>query len=155
MSRRHFDRTENAELRAKIDEAKRRLPLPQLLALLALGECAKKSAHCPFHDDEHESFSVFQSNDGKGWQWKCNAGCGYGDEIAFLVKHFGISRREAITRYLQMAGFPRSQSSKSHVSEGQMLDAEVDEVLKERAAQNACTAEAILPQRNISNSHAT
>jgi hypothetical protein len=134
--------------------------LPQLLARLGLGECARKSAHCPFHDDEHESFSVFQSKDGKGWQWKCHARCGYGDEIALLVKRFGISRREAITRYLQMACFPPNQSSKSreypqfpkspmtpvvrespvsHVSEGQMLDAEVDRVLKARAAQNACT----------------
>jgi hypothetical protein len=168
MSRRHFDSTENAELRAKIDEAKRGLPLPQLLARLGLGECAKKSAHCPFHDDEHESFSVFQSNDGKGWQWKCHAGCGYGDEIAFLVKHFGISRREAIRRYLDMAGFPPSHSPKSHeypvspecpkcpespesresrespvcpvspVSNGQALDAKTQRFLESLALSNAC-----------------
>src|SRR5215471_2363829 len=103
MSDRHFDSTENAELGAKIDEAKRRLPLPQLLAGLGLRHCAKKTAHCPFHDDEHESFSVFESKDGKGWQWKCHAACGYGDEIAFLVKQFGISRRKAIRRSLDMA----------------------------------------------------
>jgi hypothetical protein len=30
MSRRHFDTTDNAELRAKIDEAKWRLPMPVL-----------------------------------------------------------------------------------------------------------------------------
>jgi hypothetical protein len=113
MSGGHFDSTENAELRAKIDEAKRRLPLPQVLAQVGLGECAKKSAHCPFHDDEHESFSVFQSNDGKGWQWKCHACCGYGDEIALLVKHFNISRSEAIKRYLGMAGFPPRVPPKS------------------------------------------
>jgi hypothetical protein len=68
MSGRHFDSTENAELRAKIDEAKRRLPLPQLLARLGLGECAKKSAHCPFdgHEDKHKSFSVFKGDDVSG-----------------------------------------------------------------------------------------
>jgi hypothetical protein len=38
MSRRHFDSTENVELRAKIDEAKRRLPLPELMRRLGHDE---------------------------------------------------------------------------------------------------------------------
>src|SRR5215469_9252333 len=113
MSGRHFDSTENAELRAKIDQAKQRLPLPELMKRLGLAEHAKKSARCPFHHDEHPSFSVFHSKDGKGWQWKCHVGCGYGDEIAFLVKHFGISRREAIQRYLDLAGFPARRPPES------------------------------------------
>jgi len=37
------------DLRWKIDEAKRRLPLPALMARLGLGEHAKKSALCPLH----------------------------------------------------------------------------------------------------------
>jgi hypothetical protein len=157
--------TNNSNLRAKIDEAKRLLPLPQLLERLGLGAHAKKSARCPFHDDEHESFSVFESNAGKGSQWKCHAGCGHGDEIAFLVKRFGISSREAIQRYLEMAGFPArvprksheyaespnspeslsvlvSESpcvSVSHVSNGQVLDAQIENLLKALAAGNACT----------------
>jgi len=114
MSGRHFDSTENAELRAKIDQAKQRLPLPELMKRLGLAEHAKKTARCPFHHDEHPSFSVFPSKGGKGRQWKCHVGCGYGDEIAFLVKHFNISRREAIRRYLDMAGFPAHRSPKSH-----------------------------------------
>ena len=164
MSGRHFDSTENAELRAKIDEAKRQLPLPQLLARLGFGECAKKSAHCPFHDDEQESFSVFQSNEGKGCQWKCHAGCGHGDEIALLVKRFGISRREAIRRFLDMAGFPAGVPPKSReylesprspeslsicvsespcvsvspVSEGQELNAKQQRFLESLAVDNAC-----------------
>jgi hypothetical protein len=105
------------ELREKINEAKRRLPLPQFLEKLGLGEHAKKSAHCLFHDDEHKSFSVFHSNDGKGWQWKCHAGCGYGDEIAFLMKARNCSRREAIERYLDMAGFPLGSRECSERSE--------------------------------------
>jgi hypothetical protein len=166
MNGRHFDSTENAELRAKIDEAKRRLPLPQLLARLVLGECAKESAHCPFHDDEHESFSVFQSKDGKGWQWKCHASCGYGDEIALLVKRFCISRREAIKRYLDVAGFPTKAPPKSReyrksrafpeypkspvylkspvspvspVSNGQGLGKKLEKELKDLATRNAYT----------------
>src|SRR5262249_8821726 len=105
MSARRFDATENADLRAKIDEAKRRLPLPDLLSRLGLGEHAKKSAPCLWHDDQHPSFSVFKGDDGF-WHYKCfvcdSSG---GDEIGFLVKHFNISRREAIRRYLDRAGF--------------------------------------------------
>src|SRR6266446_10221528 len=106
MSRRHFGGTENAELRAKIDEAKRRLPMPELLAKLGLGEYAKKSARCPWHDDQHPSFSIFKGGDGF-WHYKCFV-CDTqgGDEIAFLVRHLNVSRRDAIRRYLEMAGFP-------------------------------------------------
>src|SRR5215469_8609144 len=109
---RQFDTTENAELRAKIDEAELRLPMPALLIKLGLGEQAKKEAHCPWHDDEHPSFSVFKKIDGTWWH-RCFVGCSQGDEIALLVKHFGISRREAIRRYLEMAGFPPRSTHES------------------------------------------
>ncbi len=158
--RRHFEGTENAELRAKIDEAKRRLPLPDLMAKLGLGEHATKTALCPFHDDQHPSFSVFQKNG--AWFHRCFVGCSSGDEIAFLVKQFGISRRESIRRYLEMAGFPtrRPESREypeplgspespesrvfpvypvSPVSEGQSVDGEVERELRVLAARNACT----------------
>src|SRR5262245_1115690 len=114
MSHRQFDTTENGELRAKIDDAKQQLPLPKLMRELNYEEKhIRKSAVCPFHKDEHPSFSVFQSKNGKGWQWKCFSACGYGDEIAFLVKHFDTPRREAIRCYLDMAGFPAHRPSKS------------------------------------------
>src|SRR5262249_40868381 len=60
-------------------------------------------ARCPFHDDKHNSFSVWKSETGR-WFWKCHTGCGEGDEIRFLEQHGGISRREAIKVYLEMAG---------------------------------------------------
>ena len=111
---RDFDNTKNADLRAKIDEAKRRLPLPDLMSRLGLGGHAKKSAHCPFpgHEDKHESFSVFEGDDGF-WHWNCFAGCGDGDEIMFLRKLKGLSNTEAMNRYLSMAGFPAGVPSKS------------------------------------------
>ena len=113
MSGRHFDSTEDAQLRAKIDEAKRRLPLPELMRQLGYDEKhIGKTALCPFHGDRHPSFSVFQKND--AWFHRCFVGCSSGDEITFLVKHFGISRREVIKRYLDMAGFPPSRPPKSH-----------------------------------------
>jgi hypothetical protein len=113
MSTRHFDSTESAELRTKIDEAKCRLPLPELMRQLGYGEKhIGKTALCPFHSDQHPSFSVFQKNG--AWFYRCFVGCSSGDEITFLVKHFGISRREAIKRYLDMAGFPCARPPKSH-----------------------------------------
>jgi hypothetical protein len=115
MNRRHFDSMENAELRAKIDKAKPLLPLPSLMRRLDYDEKhIGKEALCPFHEDYHPSFSVFQKNG--AWFHRCFVGCSSGDEIAFLVKHFGISRREAIKRYLEMAGFPSRVPPNSHES---------------------------------------
>ena len=169
MSYRHFDSTESAELRAKTDEAKRRLPLPDLMHQLGLAEHVKKVAHCPWHDDKHPSFSVFESKVGKGWQWKCHVACGYGDEIALLVKYFNVSRREAIRRYLDMAGFPIC-APKSHeypkslgslgspeypvfpvhpVSNGQGAEKDLlaEKDLKGLAARNASTARGTARER--------
>jgi len=86
-----------------ISLAKRRLPLPALMHRLELGADAKKSARCPFHDDQRNSFSVWENAAGL-WFWKCHAGCGEGDEISFLEKQHGISRGAAIKLYLEMAG---------------------------------------------------
>ena len=115
MSDRWFDSTENADLRQKIDEAKRRLPLPELMAKEGLGEHAKKSAHCPFpgHEDKHKSFSVFKGDDGQ-WHWKCFSGCDEGDEIMLIAKLRGLSLTKAMNVYLGMAGFPPSHPPKSH-----------------------------------------
>ena len=144
----------NDDLRRKIEEAKRRLPLPQLLERLSLSAHAKKSARCPFpgHNDKHPSFSVFQGEDGF-WRWSCFAGCGNGDEIMFLIVLKGISMTQAIKLYLDMAGFPCCHSRKSReypkcresrafpespvspVSNGQ----ELEETLKALGARNACT----------------
>ena len=68
-----------------ISQAKGILPLSALLHQLGLGEHAKKSGRCPFHDDKHNSFSVWKTE--QGFFWKCHAGCGQGDEITFLELH--------------------------------------------------------------------
>jgi DNA primase len=69
---------------------------------LGLGEHAKKSARCPFHDDQRNSFSVWKK-DG-AWFFKCHAGCGEGDEINFLELLRHLSRRDATGVFLEMAG---------------------------------------------------
>src|SRR5436190_17591265 len=104
--------SDNNDLGGKIDQAKRRLPLPELMAQMGLGDRAKKTAHCPFHDDEHKSFSVWQ-RDGS-WFWKCHAGCGEGDEIMFLRERKRLSSTKAMSLYLEMAGFPPLVPPKSH-----------------------------------------
>jgi putative DNA primase/helicase len=114
MRANHYNMTENSELRAKIDEAKRRLPMPELMKQLGLDEYAKKSARCPFHQDKHNSFSVWEK-DGR-WFWKCHTGCGGGDEITFLERHKGISRGEAIRLFVEMAGVNGSQRIREHSS---------------------------------------
>jgi hypothetical protein len=105
----------------RIREAKRQLPLPELLNRLGLAEYAKISARCPFHDDKHNSFSVWESRDGL-WFWKCHAGCGYGDEISLLEQHGGTSRREAIKVYLEMAGVNGSTSVSTKPTSTSQLD---------------------------------
>ena len=90
------------EFRVKIDEAKEKLPLPDLMKLLDDGDSAAKSALCPFHQDEHPSFSVFETDDGR-WRWHCFAGCGSGDEIDYLVMRQELTTGEAIEEYLRLA----------------------------------------------------
>src|SRR5215831_12962329 len=71
------------------------------MARFGLCERAKKSAHCPFHEDKHESFSVWYNGH---WNWKCHAGCGHGDEITFLEVHEKLSHKDAVKRFLDLAG---------------------------------------------------
>src|SRR5436309_6438524 len=146
---------EHSDLRQKIEEAKRRLSLPELLSRLGLGEHATKTARCPFsgHEDKHPSFSVFKGEDGF-WHYMCFSKCGDGDEIMFLSKLKGLSLAKAIALYLDMAGFPASsppnsreypkcpvlpECPKSPVSEGQVVDGQLEKTLRTLAAQNACT----------------
>ena len=94
--------------RTDISEAKQRLPLPDLLRRLGLDDHAKKSARCPLHDDQHNSFSVWQTNG--AWFFKCHAGCGEGDEISFLGLYEKLSSGDAIKRYFDLAGLNGSSS---------------------------------------------
>lgn len=85
-----------------LSEAKNRLPLPRLMAMVGDGEHAKKSAPCPFHQDRAPSFSVFEGRG--GWFWKCHAGCGQGDGVDYLKTKFNLSTADAIRRLCDMAG---------------------------------------------------
>jgi len=86
-----------------VREAKRKLPLPTLMYRLGLGQHAKKSARCPFHDDKHNSFSVWRNDTGL-WFFKCHTGCGEGDEITFLEKNRNVSNSDATKLFVELAG---------------------------------------------------
>jgi hypothetical protein len=113
LARGPFDE-ENRDFSEKIAQAKSRLPLPELMQQLGVGEHAKKRARCPFegHEDKHPSLSLFQGSDGF-WHFNCFSRCGDGDEITFLSKLRALPLDEAISLYLEMAGFPRTSPSKS------------------------------------------
>ena len=159
--------SDNNDLRWKIDEAKQRLPLPTLMQQLGYGANVNtnRNAHCIFHDDQLPSFSLQEKADGT-WYWRCFAGCGGGDEIAFLQKLKKLSPTSAINLYLKMAGFPSARPPKSRkcakshkypkspgfpeslkspeypvspVSNGQGSDKELEKELKNLATRYACT----------------
>ncbi len=73
-----------------------------------------RQARCPFHDDRSPSFS-FNVQTGA---WKCFAGCGGGDGLAFLQRadnlNFGEALREAAAMVgLEPAGRARRTASRT------------------------------------------
>ncbi len=86
-----------------LEQAKQALLLPDLMNRLGLGEHAKKSARCPFHEDSEPSFSVYRDQDGE-LRWKCFTGCGGGDSVDLLAKIEGISNPEACRRLIELSG---------------------------------------------------
>lgn len=47
---------------------------------------------CPFHRDEHPSFTIWRETN----YWKCWAGCGGGDQINLVAKALNLTNKEAI-----------------------------------------------------------
>jgi hypothetical protein len=99
-------------------QAKARLSLVVLMAQLGLGDCAKKSARCPFHEDSSASFSVYTGDDGEE-RWKCFAGCGQGDVIDFLAKHRGLSNSDACREFIRLADVAPVSSPQPAIDNGQ------------------------------------
>src|SRR5437016_10936611 len=93
--------------------AKKRLPLSMLMKQQGLGDRAKKSARCPFHEDSSASFSIYIGDDGEE-RFKCFAGCGQGDVIDFLAKLRGLSNPDACREFIRLAGVKPESSSPSH-----------------------------------------
>ena len=106
-------RPENAQPRANGGGNKRQLPanwrdrLPDPATYYA-AHIAKLSrpnpsgwaqGKCPFHDDGTASLSVHVSDE-RGC-WRCFAGCGSGDLVAFHVRMTGESFKDAVANLLR------------------------------------------------------
>ena len=87
-----------------IEEARQRLPLPDLMAKLGLGDHAKSKAKSPFRDEKNASFGIYNTN-GR-WRWKDHGTGEGGDEIDFLAKLENKSNHDAMLAYAELAGMP-------------------------------------------------
>jgi hypothetical protein len=92
----------SASLSQKIADAKGRLPLPDLMKRLGVGEHAVKSCQSPFRDDKNASWGIF--NGDKGWKWKDHGTGETGDEIDFIAQVESLSPDDARKRYFELAG---------------------------------------------------
>lgn len=79
-----------------IDESKR-CSRDELIAALGAERVRGNSCACPFHDDAHNSGSIYQGPDGV-WRFKCQAGqCGVaGDVFDILARHRGVPVAEIL-----------------------------------------------------------
>ena len=57
------------------------------------------TASCPFHEDRNASLSV-KVVDARG-HWRCFAGCGAGDLVAFHMRRTGKAFQEAVADLLR------------------------------------------------------
>ena len=91
----------------KIEEARAKLPLPELMREMGYGEYAKSSVKSPFRDEKSPSWGIYE----KAGRWKfLDHGTGEGgDEIDFIEQVENIDRKAAIERFLAMAGIERQE----------------------------------------------
>jgi hypothetical protein len=99
-------------LKEKLHLAEQRLSLPALALELGLvlpdrpGSCRS-----PFREERKPSFSWWFADDGRA-RWKDHATGESGDSVAFLAKALGVSNREAVVRYLELAGVSDADSGR-------------------------------------------
>lgn len=84
-----------------LSHARQVLPLPALMRRVGDGAHAKKSARSFSRRDLHPSLSVFPHN-GR-WFWKDHGTGESGDEITYLEKRLGLTRRAAIRLYINLS----------------------------------------------------
>ncbi len=116
--------------RSAILAAKAALPLPALLQTLGIAapSCGGniKSPLRGGSNQKTDSFSIYRHNDSGGWFWKDRSGGDDigGDEVTLLEHLENLPKKDAIARYLSLAGVPNplsgamgSRSPKSNSSE--------------------------------------
>jgi hypothetical protein len=101
--------TTSTPLSELVQAAKQRLPLPDLMRHLGLGEYAKASCRSPLREDNNPSWGIFH-RDGM-WLWKDHGTGEAGDEVTFLEVWMNLPRNEAMKRYCNMAGIAPQTTS--------------------------------------------
>lgn len=86
--------------RSPLEEAKERLPIPELWRRLGLAGEPRRHGRSPFREDRTPSFSIFAG--GQRW-WDFGTGSG-GDAVDFLACASGLEVREAARKLIAMAG---------------------------------------------------
>lgn len=87
------------------DQWRDRLPEPEAYYRAHVAKLGKvhgngwAQGQCPFHDDATASLSVHLAHPRGGW--RCFAGCGAGDMVAFHMRHNGLAFREAVADLLR------------------------------------------------------
>jgi len=93
-----------------MDECKQRLPLPALMSKLGFGsEFQKASCRSPFREEKNPSFGIFQ-HEGR-WFFKDHGTDESGDEVTFIEKALGISNRDALAKYEELAGVDKIKAN--------------------------------------------
>lgn len=83
-----------------LDELKERFRVEDAWEALALTGTPGKSCKCPWRDDRHASFSVFD----EGRKWNDFSTAEHGDVIDFIARALDLDASEACRRFLAMAG---------------------------------------------------
>lgn len=98
-------------LKEKLRLAELRLSLPALAQLLGyiIAERPGQKCSSPFRQDNNPSWAWFYAQDGRA-RWKDLTTGEGGDCAGFLAKALGISNREAVKRYLELAGVSDTDS---------------------------------------------
>jgi hypothetical protein len=97
-------------LKEKLRLAEQRLALPALAQLLGLVICERPGkCSSPFRQDNNPSWTWFYAQDGRA-RWKDQTTGDGGDCATFLARALGLSNREAVKRYLELAGVSDTDS---------------------------------------------
>jgi|688.fasta_scaffold41897_2 hypothetical protein len=98
-------------LKEKLQLAELRLPLPALAQSLGLVISERPGPKCssPFRQDNNFSWSWSYAEDGRA-RWKDWTTWEGGDCAGFLAKARGLTNREAVKRYLELAGVSDTDS---------------------------------------------
>jgi hypothetical protein len=95
-----YGRDNGSSARRVPDHWRARLPDPATYYAGRVAKLGKPNGEgwaqgrCPLHEDRHESLSVHLA--GSRGCWKCFAGCGAGDMVAFHMRLRGLSFVDAV-----------------------------------------------------------